>query len=248
MQKNKRLRIFAGPNGSGKSTLFKEFKNKYDPGVFINADELEKQLSSTGFIDLAEVGLKVSDKELENFKKTKEAKSLLKKAQEEGSIINIELKDNFIVDKAKDTHSYEAAFTAAFIRHLLTKDNKSYSFETVMSHLSKLEEIKEANKLGYKTYLYFVCTDNSEINISRVENRVEKGGHDVDPEKIKSRYQNTLNNLADAIQLVYRAYLFDNSKNLKLIAEVFEGESIQLHKTNLPEWFNIYVLKKFGIE
>lgn len=42
MQKNKRLRVFAGPNGSGKSTLFEEFKKKYDPGFFINADELEK--------------------------------------------------------------------------------------------------------------------------------------------------------------------------------------------------------------
>ncbi len=44
MQKNKRLRVFAGPNGSGKSTLFNEFKNNYNPGYFINPDELEKLL------------------------------------------------------------------------------------------------------------------------------------------------------------------------------------------------------------
>jgi predicted ABC-type ATPase len=37
-----RLRVFAGPNGSGKSTLFNEFKKKYDPGYFINADDLER--------------------------------------------------------------------------------------------------------------------------------------------------------------------------------------------------------------
>ena len=46
MQKNKRLRVFAGPNGSGKSTLFNEFKNNYNPGYFINPDELEKLLRS----------------------------------------------------------------------------------------------------------------------------------------------------------------------------------------------------------
>jgi predicted ABC-type ATPase len=42
MQNNVRLRVFAGPNGSGKSTLFNEFKKKYDPGYFINADDLER--------------------------------------------------------------------------------------------------------------------------------------------------------------------------------------------------------------
>ncbi len=42
MQENKRIRIFAGPNGSGKSTLFSEFKKNYNPGYFVNADELEK--------------------------------------------------------------------------------------------------------------------------------------------------------------------------------------------------------------
>ena len=41
MQKDKRLRIFCGPNGSGKSTLFNNFKKKYDPGYFINADDLK---------------------------------------------------------------------------------------------------------------------------------------------------------------------------------------------------------------
>ena len=63
MQKNKRLRIFAGPNGSGKSTLFKEFKTLYNPGNFINADELEKSLSNSGLIDLTEIGLKATQKD-----------------------------------------------------------------------------------------------------------------------------------------------------------------------------------------
>ena len=48
MQRDKRLRIFCGPNGSGKSTLFSKFKMHYNPGYFINADELEKHLNSSG--------------------------------------------------------------------------------------------------------------------------------------------------------------------------------------------------------
>jgi predicted ABC-type ATPase len=246
MQKNKRLRIFAGPNGSGKSTLFNELKKSYDPGYFINADELEKKLSTNGFINLSDIGLKLKGTELEKFKKTKEATSLLTKAQSENRLIDVELRDGFLVDRSKDTHSYEAAFAAAFIRHLLIQNNTSFSFETVMSHASKLKEIEQANKKGFRTYLYFVCTDSPEINKSRVANRVEKGGHNVDPEKIVSRYHGTLDNLVEAIQLVYRAYLFDNSgKKQELIAEVFNGESLQLKKSTVPDWFNTYVLEKW---
>src|SRR5665213_3650761 len=169
MQENKRMRIFAGPNGSGKSTLFSEFKKNYDPGYFVNADEIEKLLNSSGLIDLNTFGIEANSKGLKTFSNTKEAKTLMAKAKEEGHVIDIEVNENYIVDKAKDTHSYEASFAASFIRTLLYKNSKSFSFETVMSHPSKLDEIKKAKKAGYKIYLYFVCTDNSQININRVQ-------------------------------------------------------------------------------
>ena len=247
MQENKRMRIFAGPNGSGKSTLFSEFKKNYDPGYFVNADELEKLLNSSGLIDLTGFGINTNSKDLKSFSNTKEAKTLLAKAKEEGHVIDIEVNENYIVDKAKDSHSYEASFAASFIRTLLYKNSKSFSFETVMSHPSKLAEIKKAKKAGYKIYLYFVCTDNAQINIKRVRSRVEKGGHAVDVNKIKSRYGKTLRNLYPSIKLANRVYLFDNSgKTLELIAEIFDG-GLQLKAGSLPDWFVEYVLSHYEV-
>lgn len=247
MQKDKRLRIFCGPNGSGKSTLFNRFKMNYNPGYFINADELEKHLNSSGLIDLQPIGIKATSRDLMIFSKTKEAKSLIGKANAEGHIIDIGINENFIVDKAKDTHSYEASFVAAFIRQLLYKNNSSFSFETVMSHPSKITEIRNANKNGYKIYLYFICTDDIEININRVANRVEQGGHAVNKNKISSRYEKTLENLYDAVKLSNRVYLFDNSgKNMELIAEIFEG-ALQLKVNDLPKWFVEYVLPHYEV-
>jgi len=246
MLKNKLLRIFAGPNGSGKSSLFNEFKKLYNPGYFINADEIENTLKTKGLIDLTEIGLKAIQRDLNNFKASKSAKSLLKKATEEHKTIDVAIKENFIVVKSKYTHSYEASFVASFIRSLLYKNNKSLSFETVMSHKSKLQEIKEAKENGYKTYLYFVCTDNAEINVLRVKNRIEKGGHIVETAKIRSRYKNTLENLYPAIQLSDRVYLFDNSgKEQILIAEVFEG-ILQVSTNKLPQWFLDYVMPNYN--
>ena len=41
----KRLRIIAGPNGSGKSSIIGKLRQKITLGVYVNADDIEKQLS-----------------------------------------------------------------------------------------------------------------------------------------------------------------------------------------------------------
>jgi len=189
-----RLRVFAGPNGSGKSTLFDSFSKKYNAGVFLNADLLEKELATKGFIDLSEFNLNLTQGDLDEFLKTERAVSLIKKSVDDNHKIDFSLKENIIVDVEKETHSYEGALISSFLRHHLQEKKIDFCFETVMSHPSKIEEIKEAKQKGYKTYLYFICIDDPEVNVSRVENRVEKGGHNVSPDKISSRYYNTLNN------------------------------------------------------
>jgi len=116
-----------------------------------------------------------------------------------------------------------------------------------MSHPSKIEEIKEAKQKGYKTYLYFIWIDDPEVNISRVENRVEKGGHNVTPNKISSRYYNTLKNLISMIENIDKCYLFDNSNDgFKLIAKITQGKLVlETDPENLPNWFVEYVLKYY---
>jgi predicted ABC-type ATPase len=242
MPSNKKIRIFAGPNGSGKSTLFHEFSKNYNTGFFINADILEKKLAESGLIDLKEIGLDATQDDLDAFMTLDSSKTLFNKAAEEGHVIDVFVKENFIVDASKETHSYEGAFIASFIRHLLITQNKSFSFETVMSHTSKIDEIKQVVSLGYNAYLYFVCIDSPEVNVSRVNNRVEKGGHEVAEDKIINRYYRTLENLHLALPHCYRAYLFDNSgKEQLLIAEVYKG-SMELKTDKLPNWFIKFVL------
>lgn len=242
-----RLRVFAGPNGSGKSTLFDSFSKKYNTGVFLNADLLEKELATKGFIDLSEFNLNLTQNDLDEFLKTERAASLVKKSVDDNHKIDISLKENIIVDVEKETHSYEGALISSFLRYHLQENKMDFCFETVMSHPSKIDEIKEAKQKGYKTYLYFICIDDPEVNQSRVENRVEKGGHNVAPDKISSRYYNTLNNLIQMIENVDKCYLFDNSsEEFKLIAKVTQNQlSIEVEPSDLPNWFIEYVLRYY---
>jgi predicted ABC-type ATPase len=243
----KRLRIFAGPNGSGKSTLFDSLSKKYNIGVFLNADFIENELVTKGYLDLNEFNLKLTQDNLNEFLKTKRAVSLIKKSTEENHKINISLKENIIVDVEKGTHSYEGALISSFLRYNLQIMNIDFCFETVMSHPSKIEEVKDAKQMGYKTYLYFICIDDPEVNLSRVENRVEKGGHNVDPDKILSRYYNTLDGLIEMIEIIDKCYLFDNSgEEFKLIAKISRSKlSLEINPDELPNWFIDYVLKYY---
>ena len=115
-----------------------------------------------------------------------------------------------------------------------------------MSDNSKLRELETAKKMGFKTYLYFICTDDYEKNIGRVKLRVAKGVHNVDVDKIRKRYFKTLENLAAVIKTADRAFLFDNSgKKMDLLAEVYQGKAFKFHTQNLPFWFEEYVYNKF---
>ena len=55
-----RLRMFAGPNGSGKSTI-KAKVAKINPGIlgiYINPDDIEREIGATGFIDFSHFKVK----------------------------------------------------------------------------------------------------------------------------------------------------------------------------------------------
>jgi predicted ABC-type ATPase len=244
MASKKRVRIFAGPNGSGKSSLFRGFQQeiKEKTGFFVNADEIELKLNQSSLIDLQLLGLSATQLTLDAFIKTSDSQSLIAKAKGEGHTIDLQIKENCLIDNSKGAHRYEGSFVASFIRHLLVEQNKSFSFETVMSHPSKVGEIIEMKEKGYAPYLYFVCIDKPEVNISRIINRVVLGEHDVPKEKVIERYSRSLELLHQVLPLCYRAYLFDNSgKEYELIAELYQGV-LEIKTNQLPQWFIQYVL------
>ncbi len=71
-----------------------------------------------------------------------------------------------------------------------------------------------------------MATESPEININRVANRVDDGGHDVAQDKIVERYYRSLELLPSAIAASDRAYIFDNSgEKAVLLAEITNGTS-----------------------
>jgi len=68
------------------------------------------------------------------------------------------------------------------IREII-ETRQSFVFETTLSSQPSINLMSDAKAAGYYVGLYYVALDSVELNIERVQRRVEKGGHDI-PEDI----------------------------------------------------------------
>ena len=91
---------------------------------------------------------------------------------------------------------------------------EDFSFETVMSHPSKIALMRQAAAAGYTITLFFVSVEDPEICVARVRQRVALGGHDVPVERIVRRYQATMSALGDAVRTADRTVLFESVRRI----------------------------------
>ncbi len=90
--------------------------------------------------------------------------------------------------------------------------NKTFIFETVLSHESKLDMIRRAKKKGYRIISIYVFTDLPEINVDRVNKRTEQGAIGVEENKVRARYLRSLQNAAELKALSDEYYQMNNTR------------------------------------
>ena len=239
--------MFAGPNGSGKSTL-KSHLPSVLLGVYLNPDELELEIARKGFLDFSTFGINTTAAEALAFFQT--SPFLISSGFGE-SVRKLTYTDGHLEFRTLPINSYIASVASDFIRRKLIEQKTSFTFETVMSHPGKIDLLTQAKSSGYRTYLYFVATDDPAINISRVRSRVKLGGHAVPEDRIEARYHRSLDLLMEAIQRTNRAYIFDNSGDNAAgqhtwLAEITEGRKLELKSDQIPAWFTRAVLNKIA--
>jgi len=236
-----RFRLFAGPNGSGKTHLFNHLKSKgvIHTEIYVNADKIEKELKQNKSFSFNAYRVKVSDAEFKKyilssgvFKSKVKDKKFLLKFFIAGGKLKVKIPSIQI-------NSYHASFVASYLAEKLIESKQSFCFETVMSHESKIEILQLAKKSGYKTYLYFVFTDNIELNVARVKLRHLQGFHDVDSNVIRSRAPRTFELMPVAFNIADEAYLIDNSGTMSVVVEKKKNKVIKCG--NIPAVINPYI-------
>ena len=236
--------MFAGPNGSGKSTLISAINPAW-LGVIIDPDKINQQLSSHGWLAFEDFRLLSTEKTIADFFRES---TLLRNARISMDDNGFTFASNRIQIEPQFMNAYVASVLADFLRSGLLQIRESFTFETVMSDPSKVQFLKRAHELGYRTYLYYIATDDPSINTARMHSRVAFGGHSVPEQKIFSRYYRSLDLLPDALHHTDRAYIFDNSgenTDHTWLAEITDGTVLQMKTDRMPAWFKKYVWDPF---
>lgn len=238
-----RLRMFAGPNGSGKSTI-KSVVPESLIGVYLNPDEMQKEIEQCGCLAVQNYAVETAPEEILAFFAQS---ALLQRAGLAEAARELSFSAGRLSFHAVKVNAYFASVAADFLRRKLLEKRVSFSFETVMSSPDKVELLHQAQALGYRTYLYYIATDDPAINVARVKARVSLGGHDVPEAKITQRYQRSLDLLMQAVKYTNRAYLFDNSRHggeRLWVAEITDGHDLELKCDPMPLWFQQAVWNK----
>ncbi len=135
--------------------------------------------------------------------------------------------------------SYEAAKVAKQRRDEMIAQRRSFIAETVFSHPSKLELIRQAQSADFLVIVHVIVVPLA-LSMRRVEARVRHGGHDVPQDKQEERFSRLWPLVADALRLADEGFAYDNSSAKSPYRVIAHFESGRLIGTaNWPSWAEI---------
>lgn len=236
-----RFRMIAGPNGSGKTTLCGRLSSEFAVNLYtmVNADDL---FAAAVRDRIVLAPLPVDRADLDRHVAASTYPESVLEPFRAGRIVLADGRFRFLDASAVTT--YTVALLANFVQERMIAAKQSFSQETVFSHPGKIDALRIAKEYGYRTYLYFVAIDDPHVNALRVRFRALTGGHDVPPEKIASRYERSLRQIAPALPFLSRAFFFDNSGTEMIHLASFEESgkwTLAVPESSLPNWFRKFV-------
>lgn len=116
------------------------------------------------------------------------------------------------IKRANNCSDLEAAQIAESMREKCVEENKSFTFETVLSTERNLNLLKRAKQKGFFIRCVYILTVNPDINVSRIKSREKAGGHGVPEDKVRSRYKKALALISELLPVCDILHIYDNSK------------------------------------
>ena len=139
----------------------------------------------------------------------------------------------------------EAAIKAEELREKMILEKKDFTFETVLSTDRNLILLRKAKEKGYFIRCIYVLTNNSGINVARVNARKALGGHGVPEDKIRSRYSKALNLIPQLVGICDIMHLYDNTNEP---FRIFKKRKDVFYRWENKYWNNSDIEKLTGIQ
>lgn len=108
------------------------------------------------------------------------------------------------------------------------KKKISFAFETTLSGLTYLHQIKKWKKFGYTIKIIFLALDSADTAIARVNDRVKQGGHFIPESVIRRRFAAGRKNFEEKYALLADAWaLYNNTGKGPVLMKRGENNEIK---------------------
>jgi predicted ABC-type ATPase len=92
------------------------------------------------------------------------------------------------------------------------QNRRSFAVETTMRTLVAVRQAERARDQGFRTALTFLGTTSADINVERVLQRAQAGGHAASEAEIRAVHAAALANLGEAVRVFDRCRVLDSSE------------------------------------
>lgn len=111
----------------------------------------------------------------------------------------------------------------------------SFAQETTLSGYKTEATVKQVKDMGYHVRLFYIGLDSAEESISRIENRVKRGGHDIPSDDVVRCFASRWEAVAKVLPYCDEAEFYDNGNGFTLVAEYRNGE-LRTIGSRVPQW------------
>ena len=135
----------------------------------------------------------------------------------------------------------EAARILDALRDRMIDAGRGFITETVFSDPAgvKLRMMRKAVDAGWQVTLIYIGLATAKLAAHRIDQRVRTGGHDVPRDRIRPRFERSLENLSAALRFVPTVKIYDNSSSKEPylhIATFENGKQTLRLSGSIPAW------------
>jgi predicted ABC-type ATPase len=126
--------------------------------------------------------------------KTTFAREFLPRYADCRNFVNADLIAQGLSPFSPESVAFEAGRTLLHEIERMARRGVDFAFETTLSGRAHLHLIRRLKDQGYKIYIFFLWVDTVGITLSRIEERVFHGGHDVPEPVVRRRFERCIRN------------------------------------------------------
>lgn len=143
--------------------------------------------------------------------------------------------DPDVIAKKHNNNNIKAGKEAVAEISYCLKNNLSFTQETTLSGHRVLNTIRQARNQGYYVTMYYVGLSSLEESLSRIKNRVKKGGHDIPTQDVIRRYNKRMESLMCVVPLCDEITFYDNENGFVKVAEI-KNNTFNYTNGYRPKW------------